>query len=133
MKSTNRLNWAVRIIAALIFLQTLFFKFSGAPESVYIFETLGVEPYGRIGSGVAELIASILLLFPRTAGWGALLGFGIIGGAILSHLTILGIEVQGDGGTLFILAVIVLICTGIAIWLNRNQLPVLKERFPITA
>ncbi len=121
------INLAVRIIAAIIFIQTLFFKFTGAPESVYIFETLGLEPYGRIGSGVAELIASVLLLVPRTAGWGALLGLGIISGAILSHLTQLGIEVQGDGGLLFGLAVVVFFCCAIALWLNRNQFPVLKN------
>lgn len=95
------------LIAAVILLQTLFFKFTAAPESVYIFTTLGIEPYGRIGSGVAELCAAVLLLIPRTAWVGALLALGIMGGAILSHLTVLGIEVQGDGGTLFVLALVV--------------------------
>lgn len=118
----NTLSWVVRLIAAIIFLQTLYFKFTGAPESVYIFSTLGVEPYGRIGSGIAELIAALLLLYPRTAGLGGLLGLGIISGAILSHLTVLGIEVQGDGGTLFYLAITVFICCLITTWLHRFQL-----------
>jgi uncharacterized membrane protein YphA (DoxX/SURF4 family) len=65
--------WALRIVAALILLQTLFFKFSGAEESVYIFSTLGMEPWGRIGSGVLELIASVLILYPRTTFIGAAL------------------------------------------------------------
>lgn len=120
-------TWALRIIPALIFLQTLFFKFTGAPESVYIFEMLGAEPIGRYGSGIAELIASILLLIPRTTWMGAVFGLGIISGAILSHLTVLGIEVQGDGGTLFILAVVVFVCCAILVWKNREQVPVLKS------
>lgn len=92
------------LIAAIILLQTLFFKFSGAPESVYIFSTLGMEPVGRIGSGVTELVAAILLLWPGRSWLGALLALGVMAGAIVSHLTILGIEVQGDGGLLFGLA-----------------------------
>ncbi len=127
MKNKTIINWVLRIIPALIFLQTLFFKFTAAPESVYIFETLGLEPIGRIGSGIAELIAAILLLIPRTTWMGAILGFGVISGAILSHLTTLGIEVQGDGGTLFILAVVTFICCGILIWQNRSTIPVLKN------
>ncbi|MEZ4888351.1 MAG: DoxX family protein [Chitinophagales bacterium] len=120
-------TWALRIIPALIFLQTLYFKFTGAPESVYIFETLGLEPIGRFGSGIAELIAAILLVIPRTTWLGALLGLGVIGGAIMSHFTILGIEVQGDGGALFMLAVVVFICCAILVWMNREKVPVLKN------
>ena len=122
-------NWILRIIPAVLFLQTLFFKFTAAPESVYIFETLGMEPFGRIGSGIAELIAAILLLIPRTTWMGAVLGLGIISGAILSHLTILGIEVQNDGGTLFILAIIIFISCLILIWQHRQQIPILKNGF----
>jgi hypothetical protein len=97
-------------VAAIILLQTLYFKFTAQPESVYIFSTLGIEPYGRIGSGVAELIASILLLIPKTRVYGSILGIGVISGAILSHLFVLGIEVQNDGGTLFLLALAVFFC-----------------------
>ena len=121
------MTWALRIIPAVIFLQTLYFKFTGAPESVYIFETLGLEPHGRIGSGIAELIASILLLIPKTTWMGAVLGLGVISGAIMSHLTQLGIEVQGDGGLLFGLAVIVFICCGILVWQHRFEIPILKN------
>ena len=98
------------IIAAIILLQTLYFKFTAQPESVYIFSQLGLEPYGRIGSGVFELIISVLLLLPKTRILGSFLGLGVILGAILSHLFVLGIEVQGDGGTLFFLALTVFIC-----------------------
>jgi putative oxidoreductase len=98
-------------IAALILLQTLFFKFSAAPESVYIFTKVGLEPWGRIGSGVAELIAGILLLWPAYAWLGAGIALGVMAGALMSHLTILGIEVQGDGGYLFILALIVFLAS----------------------
>ena len=123
------LSWVAQIIAAIILLQTLFFKFTAAPESVYIFSTLGIEPYGRIGSGVAELIASVLLLVPRTAWAGALLGLGIMTGAIFSHLTILGIEVQGDGGQLFAYAITVFVCCGIVAFLKRKEIPIIGKRF----
>ena len=122
-------NWAVRIIVAVILLQTLYFKFTGASESVYIFETLGMEPFGRIGSGVAELIAAVLLLLPRTAGIGAALALGVIAGAIISHLTVLGIEVQGDGGTLFYLALVVFAGSAYIAWINRKTLPVIGGFF----
>lgn len=104
----SRVLFVLRIIAAIILLQTLFFKFTGAEESKYIFSTLGVEPWGRIFSGVVELIASILILVPSTQIFGALIGAGVMMGAILSHLFVLGIEVQGDGGMLFGLACLVL-------------------------
>ena len=88
----------LRLVAAIILLQTLYFKFTGAKESIFIFSSLGIEPYGRIGSGVVELIAAILILIPRTAWLGALIGFGVMIGALLSHLFVLGIVVQDDGG-----------------------------------
>ncbi|MEX0360890.1 MAG: DoxX family membrane protein [Allomuricauda sp.] len=118
----NIISWILRLAAALILLQTLFFKFTGAPESIYIFEQVGMEPWGRYGSGVVELIASVLLLWPRTVGLGALVGIGVISGAIFFHLTSLGIEVQGDGGILFYLAVIVFLCCAILLKMYWEQL-----------
>ena len=112
----------VRLVVAGILLQTLFFKFSGAEESVYIFSTLGIEPYGRIGSGIVELIASVLILIPRTTLLGALLGLGTMLGAIFSHLFILGIEVKNDGGTLFILAIITFLCCLLLIYNQKHKL-----------
>lgn len=113
----------MRIVAAVILLQTLFFKFTGAPESVWIFEQVGAEPWGRIGSGVVELIAGILLLIPSKAWMGAFIALGVMVGAIGSHLFVLGIEVQGDGGTLFALAIVVTICSAITLWTRRTELP----------
>ena len=123
------LSWFLRIIAALILLQTLYFKFTGADESVYIFTMLGAEPWGRIGSGVVELVASALLLIPRTAIYGALVSLGVISGAILSHLTTLGITMPavGDHGELFGLAVIVFVCSATVAWLHRSELPVPRK------
>ncbi len=118
----NIISWILRLAAALILLQTLFFKFTGAPESIYIFEQVGMEPWGRYGSGVVELIASALLLWPRTIGLGALMGIGVISGAIFFHLTSLGIEVQGDGGLLFYLAVIVFLCCAVLLKMYWEQL-----------
>lgn len=115
-------TWIVRIIASVILLQTLFFKFTGAEESVYIFSTLGAGPYGRIGSGIVELIAAVLILMPRTTLLGALMGCGVMLGAISSHLFVLGIEVQNDGGTLFILAIITFLCCAFLVFQNKNKI-----------
>lgn len=123
------LSWILRLLVAGILLQTLYFKFSGAPESRYIFSALGAEPWGRIASGVAELIAAILLLIPTTAGIGAVLSLGIISGAIAAHLTRLGIEIEGDGGLLFYLAVAVFVGSLVIAWLHRREIPVIKSWF----
>jgi len=118
-------SWALQLVVAVILLQTLFFKFTGAAESVYIFSTLGVEPWGRIGSGIVELIAAILLLVPATVTVGAALALVVIVGAIFSHLTVLGIEVQGDGGLLFVLALTVFIGSAAILVLRRSEIPVI--------
>jgi uncharacterized membrane protein YphA (DoxX/SURF4 family) len=115
--------WVIKLTAVVILVQTLYFKFSGAEESVYIFSTLGIEPFGRIGSGIVELIASILILIPRTTLIGALVGLGTITGAIFSHLFVLGIVVKNDGGTLFILAIITFLCCSILIFHERKKIP----------
>ena len=125
-KTFTAISWILRSIAAVILLQTLFFKFTGAKESVYIFSTLGMEPWGRIGSGVAELIAAALLLIPSTAASGALLSLGVISGAIFFHLTKLGIALTevGDHGELFALALVVFACSAVVLVLHRAELPI---------
>jgi hypothetical protein len=136
-------SWACRIVAAIILLQTLFFKFTAAPESIYIFTKLGifihsyvpiasigmVEVSARIGSGIMELIAAVLLLTPRFVWAGAVLAMAATGGAIVSHLSFLGIEVQGDKGLLFFLAIAVFVTSAIALFFHRMQIPVLGKRF----
>jgi hypothetical protein len=121
-------SWVLQLTAAGILFQTLFFKFTAAEESVYIFRTLGAEPWGRIGSGVMELIAVILLLIPSTAAIGALLSAGVITGAIASHLLFLGIEVNGDGGLLFGLAVTVFVASVGILVIRRHELPIIGTR-----
>lgn len=128
-RNTNLVSWLLQLIVAGILLQTLFFKFTGAAESVYIFTQLGAEPWGRIGSGIVELIASVLLLLPRTVTLGAILALGTISGAILSHLTKLGIVVQGDGGLLFGLAIVVFVCSAAVLWRRRREIPVVGSWF----
>ena len=120
-------SWVLRGIAAVILLQTLFFKFTGAKESVYIFTTLGMEPWGRIGSGVAELIASVLLLLPPTVVFGAIMSLGVISGAIFFHLTKLGIALPlvDDHGELFALAVVVFVCSLAILIMHREELPLI--------
>ncbi|MEO9887656.1 MAG: DoxX family protein [Balneola sp.] len=125
----NILAWVLRIAAAGILLQTLFFKFTGAPESIYIFETVGLEPFGRYASGITELFAAIFLLIPRFNWLGSLLALGVMSGAILSHLTVLGIEVKGDGGLLFALAIVVFISSAILLYFDRNKIPVIGSKF----
>jgi hypothetical protein len=118
------LSWLLRLTAAFILLQTLFFKFTGAEESIWIFSTLGVEPWGRYASGLVELVTAILLLVPATAALGGVLAIGVAAGALMSHLTVLGIEVKGDGGLLFTLALVVLVCgLGVAA-IERRHIPV---------
>ena len=121
-KLKNIIYWILRLIAVVILLQTLFFKFTGAPESVYIFSTLGMEPYGRIGTGILELVASLLLLFTKTIVFGAVLGLGLMGGALFFHLTSLGIVVQNDGGLLFTYAILVFVSCFILAIAYRSQL-----------
>lgn len=121
-------SWSARVIAAAILLQTLYFKFTGAPESVYIFTTVGQEPWGRYGSGVVELVASVLLFFPRGVAMGALLALGTMSGAIFFHLTKLGVVVHDDGGLLFGLAVVVFLSAGFLLWVHRRSLPVIGGR-----
>lgn len=128
-KNQNIISWTLQLLVAGILLQTLYFKFSAAPESVYIFSTLGIEPWGRIGSGVVELVASILLMIPTLAWLGALLGLGTISGALLSHIIFLGIEIQGDGGLLFILALIVFGACLAILWLRKAQLAKIVTKF----
>lgn len=124
------LSWVLRSLAALIMLQTLFFKFTAAPESIYIFSTLGIEPWGRIGTGVMELVASVLILLPRTTAMGGLLAMGIMGGAILTHFFFLGISVQNDGGQLFLYAILVFVSAAILLfWYRRQLLRFVPARF----
>ena len=122
------LSWVLRITAAVILLQTLFFKFTAAPESIYIFTKVGAEPWGRIGSGIVELIAASLILTPRFTWLGSLLAIGVMAGAILSHLTVLGIEVQDDKGLLFALALIVFVCSAANLFLHRSKISVIGRR-----
>jgi hypothetical protein len=123
-KAGSAVSWALQVLVAVILLQTLFFKFTGAEESVYIFTKVGAEPWGRLGSGVLELIAAAMLLTPALVAYGAILTVGLMSGAILSHLTILGIEVKGDGGLLFGLAATCFIGSLIVLALRRASIPV---------
>jgi uncharacterized membrane protein YphA (DoxX/SURF4 family) len=113
--------WVLKLLAAVIMLQTLFYKFSASPESVYIFSAIGMEPWGRIGTGIMELIASVLILIPTTTGIGSVLGIGLMSGALFFHITKLGFVVQDDGGQLFIYALLVLIsCMALVVIYRRD-------------
>ncbi len=118
----------LRLAVAIILIQTLRFKFTAHPDSVYIFENVGLEPTGRIGIGIMELIAGILILIPRTVWAGALLTLGLIGGAIFMHLTKLGIEVNGDGGVLFVTAVVTFILAVVILIYHSKDIPIIGKK-----
>jgi hypothetical protein len=122
MKPTFIFYWVARIGVAIILAQTLHFKFTGAEESVYIFSKVGMEPWGRIGVGVLELIAAFLLLINVTAWIGAALAAGLMGGAIIMHLTLIGIVVKNDRGQLFLYALIAFFCSGYILFVNRQKI-----------
>jgi len=126
MKIQTIVAWVLRLLAAFIMLQTLYFKFTGHEQSVRLFTELGMEPWGRIGTGIFELIASILILYPRTTGWGAGLGAGLMAGALFFHVTKLGLKFDGDYG-LFTMAMIAFVACLLLLFIFRNQvLHVLK-------
>ncbi len=119
------LLFTLRIIVVIILIQTLRFKFLAHPDSVYIFTQVDLEPFGRIGIGVLELIAGVLLLIPKTVWAGATITLGLIGGAIFMHLTKLGIEVNDDSGILFYTAITTFIFSAIILWFYRKDIPFL--------
>ncbi|MDV6237685.1 DoxX family protein [Leptospira ellisii] len=125
----ERLLRILSVVVALIFLQTLFFKFTGASESVAIFTELGMEPWGRIGSGVAELIVSVLVLIPKRRWIGAVFGLGLMIGAVGAHLFVIGIEREGDGGLLFFLAVLCAVICSVLVWADREKLTQVLRTF----
>jgi len=122
------LKIGLRIIVAAILIQTLRFKFTAHPDSVFIFTKVGLEPYGRIGIGIMELIAGLLILIPKTVWIGAGLTLGLIGGAIFMHLTMLGIEVNGDSGILFYTAILTFVLSSVILWLYKEDIPFINKK-----
>lgn len=120
-------SWLLRVFAATIMVQTLYFKFTAQLESIYIFSEVGIEPWGRIATGIAELIASVLLIIPATVSIGAIMAIGIMTGAIITHLAILGVEVQGDRGQLFYFALTVLVSSLVLVVIHYRQLFIFKK------
>lgn len=127
-RSKKIISTVAAFLAALIILQTLFFKFTAAPESVYIFSRLGMEPWGRIGTGIVELLASFLLIIPSQRWLGAFIGMCVMGGAIVAHLTSLGIEVMDDGGYLFLLALSVFLACLVCLYLDASKIKAVYAR-----
>jgi putative oxidoreductase len=121
------ISWMLRIVAAIIMAQSLYYKFTGHADSVAIFTALGMEPGGRILIGVLELVAAGLLLFPGTVAYGAIMSWGVMSGAILGHLTEIGIE--GEMFELYLLAVGVWLCSTLLLVLHKDQIPVLRQMF----
>lgn len=122
MNIKNIISWTLRLAVAIILLQTLYFKFTAHPDSVHIFSALGVEPWGRVGLGITELITAILILLPKTKVIGMTLSLGIILGAVFSHILVLGVNVSNDGGGLFTLAIIILTSSTIFLIMHKKEL-----------
>ncbi|TWO30883.1 DoxX family protein [Seonamhaeicola sediminis] len=118
----KHIPFGLRLIVAIILLQTLRFKFTAHPDSVYIFSKVGLEPLGRIIIGILELIAGVLLLIPKTVWVGATLSLVIIGGAIIIHFTKLGIEINNDGGTLFATAIITFLLSAMILFIHKKDI-----------
>ncbi len=116
-------TWFCSVVAAGIMIETLFFKFTGAPESVYIFSKMGTEPWMRWVQGIWELLASIGLLWPRMRWAGGILTVGAMAAAILSHLTWLGFSVQGDHGLLFCMALVAFTSGFTVMMIHRHLIP----------
>jgi len=128
-KTKNVMSWFFQIVVAVILFQTLFFKFTGAAESKFIFSSLGIEPWGRIAAAIVELIAGVLLLMPRTAVVGAALALVAMASALCAHFTKLGLIVQDDGGLLFLLAITVFVCSALILGFRRAEMPVIGRHF----
>ena len=116
-------SWVCSLIAAGIMIETLFFKFTGAEESVYIFSKMHTEPWWRWGQGIWELLASIGLLLPRWRWAGGILTTGAMGAAIFSHMTWLGFSILGDHGLLFGMACVTFVCGFTVLMLHRREIP----------
>ncbi|MFD1162471.1 DoxX family protein [Hwangdonia seohaensis] len=124
----KNISLILRILVAVILIQTLRFKFTAHPDSVYIFKTIGLEPFGRIAIGILELIAGVLLLIPKTVWLGAGLTIGLMFGAIFMHLTQLGIAINNDGGVLFFTAVITFILASVILYRFRKDIPFINKK-----
>lgn len=115
--------WICCLLAAGIMIETLFYKFTGAAESKYIFSKMGTEPWMRWVQGIWELMAALGLLLPRLRWAGGILTTGAMSAAILSHLTWLGLAIQGDHGLLFGMALVTFGCGATVLWLSRHAIP----------
>ncbi len=142
-KAATIVSWILQIIVAFILGQTLFFKLTGAPETIALFEVLGAEPMGRYATAIAELVCVVLLLVPKTSVLGAIASVGVISGAIMAHLTKLGIDIDPvalnkpeieplAGPSLFAMALIVFFGSLIIIAIRRTQIPIIGSKFAST-
>lgn len=134
-KPLGIVSWVGQLVVVAILGQTLFYKFSGASETVALFEVLGMGAAGRYGTALMELVAVVLLLVPRTAWAGGLVALGVISGAIMSHLTTLGVSIDAEklgnpdlapleGPGLFVMALIVFAASAAVVVIRRRQIPV---------
>lgn len=120
--------WSAQVLAAVILAQTLYFKFTYAPETRHIFGPLGGRPAATF-VGLLELACVAQLLVPRTAAFGAVLALALMGGALMTHLTMIGVAVtnpdtgESDGGLLFGLALVVALCALVVLAFRWRDLP----------
>ena len=123
----NLISWVAQIIVVVILGQTLFFKFTDAPEVVELFSKLGMGPFGYKLIGFLELIACVLLLIRPSIIWGAILSWGLMSGAIMGHITKIGFS--GDAGTLGSMAIAAWLLSCLIIYLRKNQISIIANMF----
>ena len=121
------ISWILQLVVVVILGQTLFYKFTDAPETAELFAQLGMGAFGYKLIGLLELIACILLLIPASVATGALLGWGLMTGAIIAHVTEIGFE--GELGVLGAMAITAWLCCMVIMYLNRRSLPILRAVF----
>jgi len=120
MSTHHPIVWILRFVAAYILITAAFMKFNGAEIDIKLFSHIGMEPHGRILIGILELAAAIFILIPQSTIYGAFLGLGVMTGAIIGHLTVIGL-----GG--IHMAIIVFVCCLILIYLRRNDSSIFRN------
>jgi uncharacterized membrane protein YphA (DoxX/SURF4 family) len=119
-------DWSLRLVPAAILAIAVPAKFIGDPGTVAIFTQLGAEPTGRVATGVFELVAVVLLLVPGVTIYGALFTAGLMSGAILSHLAVLGVAPDGDP-SMFVMAAVAFMAASSTVWHRRREIPLIGK------
>jgi len=114
------MTWILIIPTVLILIYNAYVKLSSSPGAIQLFTGLGLEPYGRLLLGATEIFAALLIVYPPTMKYGAVLGVILMSGVILIHLTKLGIALGGDY-SFFIMGIVAFCCSAALIWISYRK------------